>query len=412
MHPVATAFVLALFVRMGLSALLLGSGHWPVAPDERQYVELAGVVASGRPASAWDAAWGSDLYSQTATFLIPVTWLFRLFGAHVYLAMIVAAVAGAAVAAVTARLMLEVASRAWALVAGSVVALLPSQALWSSLVLRESAAWAALAVLGLLVALAMQATQGSRLALLGALIVVDLFALFHLRPYVFVVACWAVFGAAAIAGAARTWVAPAGALATALALPALCGIGIGGATLVSTNLPVLAAIQRHLAVGADSAIVKPAPTAPATPAAAPSRKHVGEPESAGSAGFKHILQGVLAVTLRPFPWERPTGMGVRFAQAENLIWAALYALAGYGLWARRRERRVIAFPAVFVVGFLMMSALFEGNVGTAFRHRGQVAWALVFLAICGLEAIGRRPRPAAGRSAVDANPSTAELVVE
>jgi hypothetical protein len=72
---------------------------------------------------------------------------------------------------------------------------------------------------------------------------------------------------------------------------------------------------------------------------------------------------------------------------ENLGWLVLYVLAAMGLWVRRRERHLLAFPVVFGAGFVVMSAMFEGNVGTAFRHRGQIAWALALLATCGLQAV-------------------------
>jgi hypothetical protein len=395
-HPAVVVFVGALVLRLAVSGLLLAGGHWPVAPDERQYIDLAQVVASGHPASDWDPAWGDDLFAQTATFLVPLTWLFRLFGAHVFFGMLLAALAGAATAALTVRLATEVGMRSWALPAGGLVALLPSQVLWSSLVLREAPVWATLAGLALLLAVALRTTGARSLTLLGVAIVADLFLLFHLRPYVFVVACWAMVVATLIGVAARRLVTPVGAVGVMLALPALCGIGVGGITLVSTNLPFLAAIQAHLAIGADSAIVKPKPV----PSPGTGKRAAPVDDSGGAAaGPRHILRGVVAVTLRPFPWERPTSAGAALAQVENLGWVLLYALAGIGAWVRRRDRRVIAFPVVFIVGYVLMSALFEGNVGTAFRHRGQIAWALVLLSACGIETAlvwirsraGRRP---------------------
>ena len=386
-HPVAAVFLLGLTVRLGISAVLLASGHWPIAPDERQYVTLAGVVASGRPASAWDPAWGNDLFAQTSTFLLPVVWLFRLFGAHVYLGMLVAGLAGAGVAALTSRLAIAAGLRRWALPVGAVIALLPSQLLWSSLVLRESATWLTLSAAALLLTFAMTAHRLRTLAVVMAGLAAPLYALFHLRPYVFVVACWAVVGAAVVGAPARRLATPAMALALMLALPAACGIGVGGITLVGTNLPVLAKIQQHLAVGADSAIVKPKP--------ASTHQAPLDENAATTIGPRNALRGTVAVLLRPFPWERPTSVATLLAQVENLLWVVLYGFAALGVWARRRDRRTIAFPVVFSVGFVLMSALFEGNVGTAFRHRGQIAWAVVLLAACGAHWLRSRRQEAA-----------------
>ena len=43
-----------------------------------------------------------------------------------------------------------------------------------------------------------------------------------------------------------------------------------------------------------------------------------------------------------------------------------------------------------------MSSLFEGNLGTAFRHRGQVLWALAVLAALGAQRLWLRRSGAAG----------------
>lgn len=387
-HPVLTVLLLALGVRLLVAGALLATGRWPLAPDERQYVDLADLVASGQPASAWAPGWGDHLFDQTAAYLWPVTLLFKAFGPYVFLAQVVSAVAGAAAAALTCRLGLLALPRGLALAAGVLVALLPSQVLWSSLVLRESSVWAALAVLATACALACTTRSWPRLAALAVLAAASLLCLAYLRPYVFVVACWALALAALVAGALRRVAVPVGAAVLAVSLPLAIGLGPAGLTLVGQNLPAVAALQQGLALGADSAIVAPPPPPPpplnAAPDAAPPAVVAQREEPSASGGVRGIPRGLVAVTLRPFVWEPATGSGSRFAQAENLLWIALYGLAAVGLWAQRRSRWLVAFPAVFTVGFLLMSALFEGNVGTAFRHRGQVLWALALLGAVGV----------------------------
>jgi hypothetical protein len=56
--------------------------------------------------------------------------------------------------------------RRWALLAGLIVALLPSQVLWSSLILKDAAVWAALSSLAAPVAVSAR-SSGRRLALQG-----------------------------------------------------------------------------------------------------------------------------------------------------------------------------------------------------------------------------------------------------
>ncbi|MBK5305892.1 MAG: hypothetical protein JJD92_04310 [Frankiaceae bacterium] len=394
-HPVLTVAIVALGVRLAAAVLMHVVGVWPVEPDEQQYIDLAGVIASGAPASAWDPAWGHDLFVQTATYLVPVITLFKVFGAHALLAQSVSALGGAVAAAGACRLALELLPVRWAVAAGLLVAVLPSQVLWSSLVLRESAVWAALALLALCCAIGLRTYRTAHLLWLLLAAGTCLFALGHLRPYVLIVAAWSLVLATCIAGAARRAVVPAGAAVLMLVVPILTGAGVGGITLVAENVPVLASIQRHLAEGADSAIVKPAPS-PSTTVTA--QKPAGArplPDTEGStarADLRDLPVGLVSVSLRPFLWERPTGLGSRFAQLENLLWLVLYAMAAIGTWCMRASRRVVAFPVIFTLGFLTMSALFEGNLGTAFRHRGQVLWAIGVLACVGAYHLVHRVR--------------------
>jgi hypothetical protein len=74
------------------------------------------------------------------------------------------------------------------------------------------------------------------------------------------------------------------------------------------------------------------------------------------------------------------------AELENVIWLVLYAagIAGLAVAIRRRDA-LLAFPIVVSAGLVLVSALSQGNVGTAFRHRGQVAWSVALLAALGGE---------------------------
>jgi len=75
------------------------------------------------------------------------------------------------------------------------------------------------------------------------------------------------------------------------------------------------------------------------------------------------------------------------AGLESGIWAGLYVLAAVGVWRRRKEFAVMAFPFLFAVSFLVTGAVTQGNLGTAFRHRGQVLWALALMAGIGYESL-------------------------
>jgi hypothetical protein len=83
------------------------------------------------------------------------------------------------------------------------------------------------------------------------------------------------------------------------------------------------------------------------------------------------------------------------ARIENLEWYVLYALAITGIVAsvrRRAARTALAFP-LFVMGMLIgIAALTQGNLGTAFRHRDQMLWALALCAAAGLQWLVRESR--------------------
>lgn len=51
---------------------------------------------------------------------------------------------------------------------------------------------------------------------------------------------------------------------------------------------------------------------------------------------------------------------------------------------------ILAFLALLVAAVMVSGAVTDGNLGTAFRHRGQVLWALAILAVAALQHIRDR----------------------
>ena len=72
---------------------------------------------------------------------------------------------------------------------------------------------------------------------------------------------------------------------------------------------------------------------------------------------------------------------------ESIIWLSLFVFAGVGAWVRRRESHLVALPASLILAMTLSSAFSQGNLGTAFRHRGQILFALSILAVAGLQAV-------------------------
>jgi branched-subunit amino acid transport protein len=410
-HPLVAVAATAALVRV-VAALVLGLRPGYVIGDEEQYVTLAEAVANGRTADSWFPGYGQSLYDAVYAFIAPLTALTKIFGPHQIVGQLLAAMFGVLAAVLTARLGRELLNGSWALAAGMLAALMPSQVLWSSVVLRESMVWVTLVGAAVAVAAAARARSPRALTVAGLGLLICLLTLGHLRSQTLVVAVWAVALAVFTFRSERTLLLRLSALVMVLVVPAAVGLGPAGLDLAERALPALGKIRTSMSIGASSAFV---PHAPASPA--PSGDDAGSGPSTGrpqrdarvvngpggqvlvdntpSGNLAALPRGLVAVTLRPFPWEPATNSGVLLAKLENTGWLVLYGLAAVGIWTGRRQWRVIAFPVVLTAGILLSSALTQGNLGTAFRHRGQVLWALAVLAAIGLQYLmSRRGRAA------------------
>lgn len=419
-HPLISVIAVAATVRVAAAAALATRASW-VAPDEGQYFDLATSVANGHGANAWAPGYGQSLYDSTYVFTALLADLFRVFGPHPILGQLIAVVFGVVTAALTTWLALRLVPVGWALIAGLVAGLLPSQVLWSSIILRESMVWSAAAAVAVGLAVVSTARTWPRLVVSGLLCGGGLLALGFLREQTLAVAAWAALLALFTFRIARPWLVRGVGIAVLLGVTVLSGIGPMGYVLAERALPSLAVTRLNLSIGAASSFVKAKPVTPT--ATAPARTKRGEapantaPEVAGSPGarankspgpqaqsvvtasngkqyaiddssadfaLKAFPTGVLAVTARPYPWEATTSTDMRFAKLEDVAWVVLYAFAIAGVWAARRRRAVIAYPVLFTLGVFALGAVTQGNLGTAFRHRGQVVWALAPLAVAGL----------------------------
>lgn len=418
-HPVLSVVALAVLAR-SVAVLVLGPLRPGFAvPDEQQYLELAESVASGAGAEAWFPGYGQSLYNSTAAFSRPLTLLVRLFGEHQILGQLLAAVFGMLTAVLTTWLALRVVRPRFAFLAGAVVALLPSQVFWSSVVLRESMVWAALAALALALALASTARSPLVLSATAALAVLALWTLSDLRGQTAIVALVALVLASLLARNVRRLVVPLGAVVIAVAVPWGAGLGPAGLGYVSEVVPQLALIRTNLSIGAASSFIDRTPVDP--PATDGDASLGGEvPEAPGQglppdapvvstpSGEAYVVdesaggnlaaapRGLVAVLARPFPWEPARNTGLLLAKVENVGWFLLYGLGLVGAVAGWRRRGVLAFPVLTTGAIAVMGAVTQANLGTAFRHRGQILWALAVLAAVGVQYLVDRRRTTAG----------------
>jgi 4-amino-4-deoxy-L-arabinose transferase-like glycosyltransferase len=389
-HPVLTVFLIAMLVRTIAVFVFAPIFSGSYVLDDGTYADMAEQKAANET-QHWDN-FTHNLYYRTASFMIPLTTLFKVFGPSKIVGGLYVALLGAGTAALVTRLAMEVLERKWAITAGVILAFLPSQVLWSSLMLKDAAVWFVLATLALIVAVAAR-SRGMNLALLAVATAAALYVLGHLRLHTLVVAAWALILGSWVGDKATRWARLAGGIAIAVTVPWVLGLGPAGLTFVANSGDI--AERRFLnAQGANSAIVEvdegtgkpgatPPPPAPEVPAAP-------EEEPAFNPGLDHLPRGITVMLFEPVPWSSSESVSFRLAQAESLVWYPIVLLGAVGLWLARRHLRVLMFPILAGGGVLFTYALAEGNIGTAFRHRGEFVWVVVLLAAFGMRRVRDR----------------------
>ena len=399
-HPLASVALLAAVARIGVGIILAVTNRTiSIAPDQAEYMVIAQWAAHGTlTAARWDG-YGRQLFGSTATFAAPLTALVWLGGSHLVFGQLIAGLFGCVAAVLTTMLVLEVTKKRLAIVAGALVAVWPSQVIWSSVALRESMVWTSLIGLALLFSRLTRARSDSSAVLLGLAIILTLWGLVHLRDQTFLVVAWALLVGACLVHYPRQWIVRLLALLVVLALPLLSGLGIGGLNLVSKDSGNLGTIRANMALGAKSAIVSATSGAKsaivsATSATTTTTVPSSEPPQPGAglaavtaannstmSNVRFLPRGVVAFLVRPFPWQHSTSTSFTLARVETVLWWPLYVLAIAGAWVGLRKRRTATiFPFITIGSLVFVNALIQGNLGTSFRQRAQLFSLLLFFA--------------------------------
>ncbi len=473
---VTTVALVALVARAVVAVVLNLTDTWSLAPDAGLYLEVA-ETANHRGLDEFRSGYGKSFYRSTWTYTSQIAAGFRLLGEHRLIGQAISLAYGTVVAGLVTAMAIRMLSRRAALGVGMVVALLPSQVVWSTVVLRESTIWAALAVAGLLLVRFCHIERRMDAVVLGTGLAFTYIALVFLRSQTAFLSLWCSV-AAVLVGSGRRGMRCILAVSLIVVPPLVVGRGVGDGDIVRNVVGKLGTVRAYMSMDAESALVElevitttPAPardtispegTTPpevsgvvdpevVTTTPAPSRDTispegttppaVSEPpavdglvvaqgESPGStlvvaerpsvvidraserveggqefviarngqavavhnqlsASVSAFPSGLLAVALRPFPWEERTSVPRMLAGLESGLWACLYVLAGVGVWRRRQEFAALAFPFLFTLSFLVTGAVTQGNLGTAFRHRGQIVWAIALMAGIGCSLVSR-----------------------
>ena len=467
-HPVLSSFLVALGIRVAfaVSSRLVHEGN--LIPDEGHYLILAHVASMGELAGFWPG-YGESAFDSTRAFMWPLVALFWLFGPVRFVVQLFSAMLGALTAAATAAAAGRVLRRSYALAAGLIVALLPSQILWSSVALRESLVWAGLAGIALVVGYSQRSSSVVRI--LGAALVAGLlfWVLVNTRVQTSFLALWCMFPAL-LFGRGQRGVRALSAIGVLAVAPLVVGMGPGAVTFADESLSILGSSHAYLSVSAESSFLaepepvvsepdpvvsepdrwrgRPAPVSETEPVVsepdpvvrttelvavafqsstgvdcnARVEQELGEAygivdasellldrlrqewmcvaDGLGGAilvdnrlgtSLSRLPKGLFDTMVRPVPWETEWSNPDKFgAGLESPLWLVLYGLSGYCIWKHRKRFAQIAFPVLMAGGIAVSGAVTHGNLGTAFRHRGQILFALAILSAGGLQAIADR----------------------
>lgn len=449
-----TVALVAFVARVVTAAILNTGDHWSMAPDAGQYLAVAEAASDGRLGSFW-LGYGESLYRSTWTFSVQVKAIFEVFGPFRALGQAISVFYGVATAVLATSISLFFVRRPFAVLAGLIVALTPSQVLWSSVALRESTVWALLVAGGFLLALLARRANRWTMVWVTAGLACSYIALSHLRTQTAFLFLWSAAAAMAFGPGMRK-VRFVLSLLLLLVAPLSIGRGVADLDFLSKSLESLGTVRTYMAMNAESAINQPSfidsssngldgsdisgnksgvseiPTTSlllqpdseteakaSTGTLVTQEASVGENEGDGptisvspnvldrdvgetdsgrkfiidqegyavavqndlSANLETLPRGLVAVTVRPVPWEG--GMSTRRALAgvESVLWSVLFAFAAAGAWLRRKEIAVVAYPVILTAAMMLSGAVTQGNLGTAFRHRGQILWALAVLSV-------------------------------
>ena len=104
-----------------------------------------------------------------------------------------------------------------------------------------------------------------------------------------------------------------------------------------------------------------------------SHAHLGNPLS--------VVTGSARFLFDPFPFIDNGSFFLNLLSYESFLWWFLYVMVGVTTWKRIRKRELddlAVFLLVFILGFVVFSAITEVNVGTLVRHRSVLLFPMLY----------------------------------
>lgn len=249
-------------------------------------------------------------------------------------------------------------------VAAALTAFAPSMILWSSQMLKDAPIVLSLCLCALYTLKLRNRFQTKNLFLL----LVSLFCLFSLRHYAFYIMFAAVASALVLTPKRLSPLRIAqGAVMVVVIGGALAYFGAGNVPQETFDLKHIQAAREWSARTANSGFGGDV--------------DITDPKAA----IGYLPLGLLYVLFAPFPW-MVTNVRQLITLPELVAWWALIPVLARGFWYGMRHRLKETFAiSIFTVGLTLVYALYQSNVGTAYRHRAQLyIFFFIFISI-GLE---------------------------
>jgi hypothetical protein len=103
-----------------------------------------------------------------------------------------------------------------------------------------------------------------------------------------------------------------------------------------------------------------------------------------SCNIEELPYRLTAFLIRPFPGIDSGANFQNLAGFENILWLFLISLGMIRVirkWKIQENRLINSFLLSFIICFSTAAALYEGNLGTAFRHKSTILWSLLLILI-------------------------------
>ena len=374
-RPVVCSIAVALILRLSLLIYLSITGNLRNLGDQADYLRVV-TARMQTPSSEWDGR-TIQLWDSVKSFLIPTKFLFEIFGIHPFLPKILTVLCSSLVAGVAAFLVMKLTnSRLVALSAGLIIALDPSAILWSTLIMRDSFVWIALASTALILHHSHARENISKFSISPFLLIFVIVFVRYLRPHTMAVLCIAII-LAELCAIKKFNVNTLLITAIAILTPWFMNLGLAGSSVTNMSMETVEVFRNSHSYGSTGF-----ETTNTTNIDTPSTE-----ESTESASWRYLPRGIRDVWLEPLPHQLNSNKKMLAAFAEQVFWTPifLFALIGF-IRIRRREADYLYVFFVFG-GTSVVWAMIDGNFLTAHRHREEFMWAAVIMASVGLQSV-------------------------